>query len=303
MSRTTIHIAYQMVKEDAHYDLCSVLLEELMINLKKIKQDKNNVFKYGSLVICLALYFLNHIPGIGRVQWAFDRPVAQQIKQGRDRLENRDNQNVALWAFFKTFQDKMKQRIRIPKEIANKYEGIICFMVDKDECLMEVVEPQMIWILLTGYKVEARTLDAYAQHPLNAPVDSKEERFGTYKEKSMELRTKFTEPERKRKVAKMVKEILMEEGHPRERVRDARDIEEKSKKPKTSLSPAKSKVTGSSPTLVKTPLAQFEPFGSSAKGKGTLRKNQKPQREYVAVALVASETESDAEILKAPKKG
>lgn len=29
--RTAIHVAYQMVKEDAHYDLCSVLLEELMI--------------------------------------------------------------------------------------------------------------------------------------------------------------------------------------------------------------------------------------------------------------------------------
>lgn len=56
---TTIHVAYQMVKEDAHYDLCSVFLEELLINLKKIKQDKKHVFKFGSLVICLALYFMN----------------------------------------------------------------------------------------------------------------------------------------------------------------------------------------------------------------------------------------------------
>lgn len=48
-----------------------------MINLNKIKQDKNNIFKYGSLVICLAFYFLNQIPETGRVQWAFDTPVAQ----------------------------------------------------------------------------------------------------------------------------------------------------------------------------------------------------------------------------------
>lgn len=56
-----------MVKEDTHYDLCSVLLEELMINLKKIKQDKKHVFKFGSLVIYLELYFLNQILGTDRV--------------------------------------------------------------------------------------------------------------------------------------------------------------------------------------------------------------------------------------------
>ncbi|WP_258316935.1 hypothetical protein, partial [Escherichia coli] len=53
------------------------------------------------------------------------RAVAQKIKQGLDRLGNKDNQNVALWAFFKTFQDKMKQRFIIPKEIVKKYEGTI----------------------------------------------------------------------------------------------------------------------------------------------------------------------------------
>lgn len=34
-----------MVKEDGHYDLCSVFLEELLINLKKIKQDKKHVLR------------------------------------------------------------------------------------------------------------------------------------------------------------------------------------------------------------------------------------------------------------------
>lgn len=77
---TAIHSTYKMVKEDGHYELCSVLLEELMINLKKIKQDKKHVFKFGSLVICLVLYFMNQIPEVGRVQWDFDKLVAQQIK-------------------------------------------------------------------------------------------------------------------------------------------------------------------------------------------------------------------------------
>lgn len=170
----------------------------------------------------------------------------------------------------------MKQRVRIPKEIVSKYEGTIYFMVNKDECLMEEVEPQTVWILPMGFEVDAVTLDAYAQHLLNAPVDTKEEKFDTCKEKSMELHTKFIKPERKRKVAKMVEEILVEEGHSREIVmvaRDVRDAEEKAKKQRTSPTPshAKPKVTRSSPTPVKTPLTQTKPSSSSAKGKGVLR--------------------------------
>lgn len=141
MSSTTIHATYQMVKKDAYYDLCSVHLEKILINLKNIKQDKKNVNKYGCLVICLTLYFMNQIPGTDIVQWAFERSVAQQIKKGLDRLGNRDNQKAALWAFFKTFQENMKQRVRIQREIVSKYEATICFMVNKDECLMEALEP------------------------------------------------------------------------------------------------------------------------------------------------------------------
>lgn len=98
----------------------------------------------------------------------------------------------------------------------------------------------------------------------------------------------------------------MEEGHSRERVRAtrvARDIVKKAKKQKTAPTQAKPKVTGSSPSLVKTPMAQSEPFVSSIKGKGVLKKKKKPQREYVAISLVASKTESDVEIQNAPKKG
>lgn len=75
VSSTAIHVSYKMVKEDWYYDLCNVLLEELLIIFKKIKQDKKHVFKFGYLIIYLALYFMNQIPKIGRVQWAYDRPV------------------------------------------------------------------------------------------------------------------------------------------------------------------------------------------------------------------------------------
>lgn len=79
VSGTNILIAHHMVKEDTHHDLCSVMLKELMTNLHKIKKDKKNTFRYGYFVICLAFYFLNMIPGYGKIHWAFDRLIATQI--------------------------------------------------------------------------------------------------------------------------------------------------------------------------------------------------------------------------------
>lgn len=86
-------------------------------------------------------------------------------------------------------------------------------MVNKDECIMEAVQPRTIWILPMGYDVDEATLDVYTQHLLKALVDTKEERFETCQKKSMEFHTKFTEPTRKRNVAKIVEDSLVE-GHP-----------------------------------------------------------------------------------------
>lgn len=92
----------------------------------------------------------------------------------------------------------MQSRERIPKEIVEKYEKIVCFMVDKEQCHMEVVEQRTIWIMPMGYEVDATTLDAYAQHLLSQPIDDKEERFGTCQEKDLDLHKKFNGLARKR---------------------------------------------------------------------------------------------------------
>lgn len=67
VSDTAIFATYQTLKEDKRYDFFVVLLSELLSNLKKIKQDKKNVFKFGSLIVFLALYFLNQNPSIGKI--------------------------------------------------------------------------------------------------------------------------------------------------------------------------------------------------------------------------------------------
>lgn len=105
----------------------------------------------------------------------------------------------------------MQSRERIPKDIIEKYDKLIFFMVDKDQYHMEVVE-QFIWIMLIGYEMDSNTLDAYYQHLLGKLMDEKEERFGTYKEKDLDLHKKFTELTRKRKVRKEVKEVAEQIG-------------------------------------------------------------------------------------------
>lgn len=42
----------------------------------------------------------------------------------------------------------------------------------------------------------------------------------------MELHTKFTKPTKKKKVAKIVEEILIEEGHSRERESELKELRE-----------------------------------------------------------------------------
>lgn len=45
-----------------------------------------------------------------------------------------------------------------------------------------------------GYKVDGQVLEIYAQHLLSQPVDPNEERFRTYKEKSLALHQQFKRP-------------------------------------------------------------------------------------------------------------
>lgn len=106
----------------------------------------------------------------------------------------------------------MQSRERIPKDIVEKYENTIYFMMDKDQCHMEAIKPRTIWIMPMGYEVDGNTLDVYAQHPLSKLVDKEEERFNIYNKKDLDLHNKFTKPERKRKVRKEVEELAEQMG-------------------------------------------------------------------------------------------
>lgn len=204
----------------------------------------------------------------------------------------------------------MQSRERIPKDIVQKYENTIYFMVDKDQCRMEAVEPRTVWIMLMGYEVDGNTLDAYAQHLLSKQVNEKEERFGTYKEKDLDLHKKFIELTRKRKVRKEVEELVEQMGISKEVVQRAREhniLKEDIMKPKktkpVSTPPKQSKPrqSQSAPTSgVQKPIPPLKPQAKST-GGAKKRKEEKSQREYVTTTTKDVETEYD-EAVKEVKK-
>lgn len=66
------------------------------------------------------------------------------IKEGLHGLGDIVAYKSALWGYLKSIQDKMHNMERIPKEIIDNYEKTICFIVDKDQCHMEAIEPRTV---------------------------------------------------------------------------------------------------------------------------------------------------------------
>lgn len=116
----------------------------------------------------------------------------------------------------------MKNRVRIPKEIVEKYKDTICFMVNKDECMMETIHPRTVWIMPMGYEVDEATLDPYAQHLLKAPVDEKEEKIGIAQEKGLKVHQEQVAPNIRKKMTRVASETLISEGHDRAEIEKKR---------------------------------------------------------------------------------
>lgn len=74
-----------------------------------------------------------------------------------------------------------------------------------------------------GYEVDENTLDIHAQHILRKPVDGKEERFGTYKEKILSLHSQFTKPRMQKRVRKEVEQLAEDMGITKEVVHKAQE--------------------------------------------------------------------------------
>lgn len=78
-----MHVDYRMVKKNAEYDMCEILWWRLLDNIKMRKSDMYP-FQYGSLIVCLVLYFVNALPGVENVAWISDMTIGLQIKGQMD---------------------------------------------------------------------------------------------------------------------------------------------------------------------------------------------------------------------------
>lgn len=89
------------MRENEKIDLCGWMNDELIINLGKIKGEKKGIFRYGNLIVCLMLFFLNETPSFGNRQWAFDIPIGRQLKKSIASLGSLQDDKV--WGYFKAF--------------------------------------------------------------------------------------------------------------------------------------------------------------------------------------------------------
>lgn len=103
----------------------------------------------------------------------------------------------------------MHKRERILEEVVKRYEDTIYFMVDTNTCQMEAVDPRKSWVVLMGYEVEEDILTTYVDHLLAQPVDSNATRFGTYKEKSLEVHFELPKLVTTKKVRKEVEQFVV----------------------------------------------------------------------------------------------
>lgn len=106
-----VHATNRMMVENANYDLCEAMRNQLMLNLKSIKNDNSQKFKYGQLLIGLFFYFHNSIPGIDDIQWSKDISVIAQIKNSIKAVKN--TYPVAMNKYLNEFQKKMSMRLRL----------------------------------------------------------------------------------------------------------------------------------------------------------------------------------------------
>lgn len=176
VSSSCIHSAHEMILNNAKIDICEWLKDELLENLHKIKGDKKGTLKFGSLIVCLMLYFLKEIPGVGHKDFAYDTSIGKQIKEAITSMGSDGDKLVK--DYFRNFQDKMRQREMIPQSIVDKYDKHICFVVKRDEIWMEAIRPRTVWITKMGYEVDSHILDSYAKILLDDPLEPIEEIFG-----------------------------------------------------------------------------------------------------------------------------
>lgn len=97
-------------------------------------------------------------------------------------------------------------------------------MVNKDYCIMEVLEPRTIWIPEMGYEISEYVIIGLEDHILCMPRDPKEGRYVTYEEKFSEVHMEKKKKEITKNVEKMKEQVVEMMGPPKVLVKKSKGI-------------------------------------------------------------------------------
>lgn len=79
VSTGVIMMAYKMVKENTKYNLCEILAQQFLENVRIVKKDKSKAFGFGSLLIHMYIYIEHKFPRMHPRAWKDNIPTGIQI--------------------------------------------------------------------------------------------------------------------------------------------------------------------------------------------------------------------------------
>lgn len=91
-----------------------------------------------------------------------------------------DNFDAQITSYFEDFKKSMKQRMRIPVSLIEKYEKDIFFLVDIDYTYIQAVIPRVRWLRPLGYELDIDQASIAITTLLAEEVDKNAKAFGTY---------------------------------------------------------------------------------------------------------------------------
>lgn len=84
--------------------------------------------------------------------------------------------------YFNLFKDKMNNRFKIPKKLAEDYKDDVFFIVDYDKVYIHAIKPKVAWVKPLSYEVNIDETKDIIEALVNETIDPKAPYFGTNEE-------------------------------------------------------------------------------------------------------------------------
>ena len=170
-----IDVAYKIIKRDHTYDLAELMFQQINENLGAIRKSKGAQCKFASILMCMFFYLMKEFPSMGKVKWNPDKTIVEQINGYIEQMG--ENFDAQMTSYFEDFKKSMKQRMKIPVSMTEKYEKDIFFLVDIDYTYVQAVIPRIRWLRPLGYELDADQASAAITALLAEEVDKNAQIF------------------------------------------------------------------------------------------------------------------------------